>query len=100
MNSDGLDDFDFSHEGYFDDYIFKGKKDQIAECAEECKKVVNCIAFNYMYGGDISNIKNCFIYQIGTNLVNKIKLDGKSKAYIKCEGTYETSVHIIRIIKD
>ena len=75
-NSDGLDNFEFSHEGYFEDYIFKGKKDQIRECAQECTKAVNCIGFSYMYGGDISNIKNCFIYQLGTNVENKIELDG------------------------
>ena len=100
MNSDGLDNFDFSHEGYFEDYIFKGKKDQITECAQDCKKAVNCIGFSYMYGGDISNIKNCFIYQLGTNVENKIELDGESKAYIKCEGTYKAAVHIFKRIKD
>ena len=95
----GLANFDFSHEGYFEDYIFKGKKDQIRECAQECKNTVNCTGFSYMYGGDISNIKNCFIYQFGTNVKNKIELDGESKAYIKCEGTYETAVHILKTIK-
>ena len=99
MNSDGLDDFDFSHEGYFEGYIFKGKKDQITECAQDCEKAVNCIGFSYMYGGDISNIMNCFIYLFGTNLVNKIKLDGESKAYIKCQGTYEPSIPILQIIR-
>ena len=52
-----------------------------------------------MYGGDISNIKNCFIYKLGTNVENKIELAGESKAYIKCEGTYEPAVHIFKTIK-
>ena len=86
-NTSGLANFDFSHEGYFDDYMFEGKKDQISECAQECSKAKDCVAFSYMNGGDISNIRNCFVYRFGTNLENKIKLEGESEAYIKCRGT-------------
>ena len=80
--SDGIDGYEFSHEGSFaSGHIIKGNKTDSTECADECDKDDQCIAFSHQSGDD----KTCVIYHY---LDSRIKEWGQSRAYIRCSSMY------------
>ena len=85
-NSDGIDDYEFSHWGAFaGDHMSKGFKKETVECANECNKDDKCVAFNHRLDGD----KSCFIYHAIGELIRDISAGvGESKAFRRCSSVY------------
>ena len=81
LNSNGLNGFEWSHEGYFGTGgKFQARKDSIAACADACRQTSNCVGFDYSY------TKRCYLYRDRNDFaIKKDELD--SKAYIRCQGT-------------
>merc|ERR1712183_619451 len=57
LGSDGLRGYSFSHEGYWNGWISKGKTNDAKKCADECDKDNKCMAFNYR-----SDNTECYVY--------------------------------------
>ena len=80
LNSDRLTGYEFSHEGYWQRDIFKGKTNGAKKCADECDKDNQCIAFVYR-----SDDTKCYVYHsLGVNTMGT-----GIRAYLKCSGMYE-----------
>ena len=87
LNSGGLNGYDFSHWGLFaSGHIFKGFKKETTECADECNKDDQCIAFNHRSGDD----KTCIVYHFIDKRLYEGSTTGEyeSTTYIKCSSMY------------
>ena len=80
-NSDGLSQFTWSHDGYWQTSkaIGIGKTGTSFECAEACLKDDDCVAMNYY-----SVSQYCFHYTDVNSADIRQQSDGK--AYIRCPG--------------
>ena len=90
-NSDGLSQFNWSHDGYWHEAgaSFMGKKDTVSECAEACIQDDKCVAFNHHWNG--ARRKDCVHYQNIDKIIDDNKIVSEfsvsvSRAYIRCQG--------------
>ena len=80
QNSDGLTQFTWSHEGYWQsDMAGHAKKDTIFECAETCLEDDECVAISYYPGSQECHYWNDID---GSNTIKRSEF----KAYIRCSG--------------
>ena len=81
-NSDGLDNFDWSHEGFFDQSDPSNIQQMLGRAIEECAKLCNennnCVAFNHFFVNQV-----CYLYTRQDLVDVKIPYAG-TRAYIKC----------------
>ena len=90
LNSDGLSNFEFSHDGFWHgqmpDMSRVGKRNRVSKCAEDCNKDKTCVAINYYHSGNLE--KECYHYHKSSliKISNKKEKMG-SKAYIRCQGS-------------
>ena len=92
-----MDGYEFTHEGSFvSGHIIKGNKPNITECADECDKDDQCIAFSHQSIDD----KTCVIYHYLDERMYEWEDElGKSRAYIRCSSRYLLyTLHCFRII--
>ena len=80
MNSDGLEGFDLSHNGYWlQGRTYVGSKTKM-ECANTC--LLDCVAID-------TSANTCYHYMDGKDVVStNDRYDSVFKAYIKCTGAY------------
>ena len=81
-----MDGYEYTHEGSFaSGHIIKGNKTDITECADECDKDDQCIAFSHQSIHD----KTCVIYHYLDERMYEWEDElGKSRAYIRCSSMY------------
>ena len=82
LNSNGLNGFEWSHEGFFETgWKELGRRtDSIAACADACRQTTNCAGFNY------NKIKSCYLYRDRNDFAIK-NYQQDNKAYIRCQDT-------------
>ena len=88
-NSDGLPNFRFSHDGFWEsrhpDVLKVTEGNRIWKCAEDCIKDKHCVAMNYYVSGNLKTY--CYHYHKISFINDLGKKDNKeSKAYIRCTG--------------
>jgi len=81
LNSNGIDGFDFSHDGYFAIHpTLQGITSSVAACADICRADASCTAFNRLHQGYPPD-RRCYTYGAARGSI--IRRD-ESPAYIRC----------------
>ena len=81
LDSDGLVDFEWSHNGFFYNSKQQGVMDNVGECMNACKENINCVGLHYRH----KDSRMCYVYDDRNDFVTKIYED-EIKAYIRCQG--------------
>ena len=84
LNSDGINGFSFSHDGYFSPgYLSSGTTDTNQACADVCMADPLCVAFSRH-----QTATSCYMYYEGYGTVRSNTVD---KAYLRCQGPTPTT---------
>jgi len=84
LNSDGINGFSFSHDGFFSSgYLSSGTTDTNQACADVCMADPLCVAFSRHIP-----LASCYMYYEGYGAVRSKVED---KAYLRCQGTTPAS---------
>ena len=81
LNSDGLIDFNWSHDGSFAYGMkFQQSMSTAEKCADACRDDPTCVGFNY------DRTKYCYFYTNKNDLSTRKSYYSATRAYIKCTG--------------